>query len=103
MRRIVSTNRFRHAGDSGLAAAGAVLLHGLALWLVFKHKTDAPIEAPRIFEVSLLAAPAPPAPAPPAPPAATRAESVPKVAPKWPKQSRPLTPKRSITPPTPAD
>lgn len=89
---IVPTGGMRHSAESVLAAAGAVLLHGLALWLVFQHETDSPIVEPRILTVSLLAAPAPPAPAPPV---AQPAQPAPAVAPMLSKPAK-ATPQRAV-------
>jgi len=84
-----------------LAVSAAVLFHGLALWFVLHHKADAPIEAPRILEVSLQQAPAPAAPESPAPRVERQAEPAAKAAPAPPqpkKPARPLAVKRPLTP-----
>jgi protein TonB len=101
MAPISSTRSGRRWRESVFAATATVLLHGLALWLVFHHKTEAPFEAARILEVSLLAALAPPAPAPPAPPTEQRAEPAPEAPPTPPKPAKPTRPlavKRPLTP-----
>ena len=88
--------------DALLGAGSAVALHALAAWLLLHQPPTLPQQAPRILEVSLLAAPAPVAAAsvPAAPPEAVKAPDSPPPTPK-PVERRPAKPRPAVAKPAP--
>ncbi|MDD3650540.1 energy transducer TonB [Immundisolibacter sp.] len=85
-----------------LGAGSAVALHALAAWLLLHQPPTVPLQAPRILEVSLLAAPAPVAASVPAAPAEpVKAPDPPPPPTPKPVERRPAKPRPAVVKPAP--